>query len=179
MLSGKKIKQAIDIGAISCYPKPMEMQYQPHSIDLRLGGYLSEVVPNSPDGYIDTHKPGAVKPVKMVGDGYILMPGTLYLGHTLEAVGSKGYAGVLHGRSTAGRHGIMVHVTAGFIDAGWSGQIVLELVNVTPYPIKIYPGDRICQVEFDKIEGEVELYSSDYQGQLGIRPAKSMADAPF
>jgi len=70
----------------------------------------------------------------------------------------------------------MVHLAAGFGDAGWRGQYVLEIANLNLYPVMIYPGDRVCQVAFDRIEGDVELYHSDYQGQMGIRLAKSLED---
>ena len=185
MISGIEIIEQVKLGNITINPFDPK-QAGPNSYDLRLGPEIARVVGNariSPEfacsDVIDTHVPGSIIYEKMLDNGaFILLPGELYLGHTVETIGSKYYAPLLHGRSTAARFGIMVHLTAGFGDVGWIGKYVLELRNMTPYPILVYPCDRICQVEFEQVRN-AELYKSTYQNQNGIMPAKGLQDEAF
>jgi dCTP deaminase len=126
--------------------------------------------------HTDTHEPGIGIDMEPIGGFFRLMPGELYLASSIEFFGSDDFVPTIHGRSSAARHGLMVHLAAGFADCGWRGNLVFELVNLTPYPMMVYPGDRIAQIAFERVEGEVDLYHSTYQGQLGIVGAKSLAD---
>ena len=54
----------------------------------------------------------------------------------------------LDGKSSLGRLGLVVHQTAGVIDAGFDGHITLELANMANLPITVYPGMRIAQISF-------------------------------
>jgi dCTP deaminase len=179
VISGKMIIEQVNLGNIEISPFNAD-QAGPNSFDLRLGEKLVESAPNCAwQGLntIDTHRHGIGFPVELQScGGFLLQPGTLYLGHTVESIYSEYFAPILHGRSTAARHGVQVHLAAGFGDVGLKGQYVLEIVNHNKYPVMIYPYDRICQVSFERVEGNVELYHSDYQGQTGIRLAKSLAD---
>jgi dCTP deaminase len=77
---------------------------------------------------------------------------------------------MLEGRSSIGRLGLFVHVTAGFGDVGFSGFWTLEIFCVQP--IRIYAGVEICQIYYHSIEGEYELYKSGkYQNNTGIQPS--------
>lgn len=102
----------------------------------------------------------------------IVPPGTFILTTTLERVEIPDdlVANVL-GRSSLGRLGISVHQTAGYIDPGFKGQITLELSNHGPAPVKLSPGQRICQVVFDELSSPaLEPYGhekSQYQNQSG------------
>lgn len=78
--------------------------------------------------------------------GYILEPGKLYLGSTAEYTEHPKYVFKIQGKSSLGRLGLFVHITAGFGDIGFKGHITLELVSVLP--IKIYPHMPIGQIEF-------------------------------
>lgn len=183
MLSGIKIKQMIEEQKIIFnHQEDKKTYYGPNSIDMRLGQTIVEVVPNFElDGIFveNTRLPSKVIDTKIHECGaYLLYPGRLYLGHTLETIGSDLFAPILHGRSTSARHGLMVHF-AGFCDAGWYGQIVLEIKNMLDYPLLIWPGDRVCQMQFDSIDGEVDLYDSHYQWQKGIVPGKGIGDIQF
>jgi dCTP deaminase len=76
---------------------------------------------------------------------------------------------MLEGRSSVGRLGLAVHITAGFGDDGFAGQWVLELA--TTHPLKVYPGVAICQVAYTAIVGESSAYRGKYQGQRGPVPS--------
>jgi dCTP deaminase len=85
--------------------------------------------------------------------------------------------GRLEGKSSLGRVGLIVHSTAGFVDAGWNGNLTLELTNLAPLPIELFPGMRIAQISFlrmteaaDRPYGTPGL-GSKYQGQS--RPTAS------
>ena len=180
MISGKEIIRQVENGNITIEPFDSK-QAGPNSYDLRLSNLLAEVIANSTErfgtGMIDTHEPSRIKYQKMLDSGaFVLIPGKMYLGSTMESMGSKHFVPVLHGRSSAARHGLMVHLCAGFADVGWYGQWVLEIVNLTPYPMLVWPGDRVCQVSFERLEGEAELYQSTYQNQTGIVPGKGLGD---
>ncbi len=103
--------------------------------------------------------------------GLVLMPGLLYLGHTIERAGSTcRYAPVLEGRSTWARLGLQVHLTAGVGDVGYGsvagkGQWTLEITVMTP--VRVRPGDPICQIMFHETEGPEQLYAGRYAHQSG------------
>lgn len=189
MITGHKIISAVESGDILIRPFRKE-QAGPNSYDVLLGYVIHRVLPNVPgdnsgdpwlvndEGYIDTALPSVTEPIESFNYNarlaYLLEPGELYLGHTMEEICSYVYVPNIHGRSTAARHGLQVHLTAGFGDLGWQGQYVLEMVNMTPYPMIVYPGTRVAQISFEEVTGDRRFYSSAYQGQRGIVPAKSI-----
>ena len=97
-------------------------------------------------------------------------PGKLYLGRTVEHTKTDSYVPMLEGRSSVGRLGMFVHVTAGFGDVGFNGYWTLEIFVVEP--LIIYPEVEICQIYFHTIEGEYQSYvSGKYQNNSGIQPS--------
>ena len=84
----------------------------------------------------------------------------------------------LEGKSSLGRLGLLIHSTAGFVDAGWDGQLTLELSNVANLPITLYPGMKIGQISFVQMTTAADRpYGADalrskYQGQEGPRPSR-------
>src|SRR5690606_3856579 len=90
--------------------------------------------------------------VEIVDDGsepFMLHPGEFVLGSTLErVVVPDDLVGRVEGKSSLGRLGLLIHSTAGFIDAGFDGHITLELANVASLPITLYAGMKIGQVSF-------------------------------
>ena len=106
-------------------------------------------------------------------EGFVLMPGEVYLYAVNERIGVKGnIRAKVEGKSSLGRLGLFIHVTAGFIDPGFEGSLVLELVATRP--IKIYPDMKICQIEFARVEGEIEesydqKAGSKYHGQISVQ----------
>ena len=112
-------------------------------------------------------------------DGYVLRPGILYLGSTVEEAGSDFYVPCIEGRSSIGRLGISTHVAAGFGDIGFKQRWTLELTVV--HPIRIYAGVRICQVYFHCVEGRKEVLYGDrpgskYAHSSGVEPSRSYLD---
>lgn len=81
--------------------------------------------------------------------------------------------GEVHGRSSLARKGLFVHVSAGFIDPGFSGQITLECINVSGEAIQLLPGDRVAQIVFTELDGYAENpYNGRYQYQEGATESK-------
>ena len=103
-------------------------------------------------------------------DGLVLETGKLYLGRTVEYTRTDKYVPMLEGRSSVGRLGLFIHVTAGFGDVGFHGFWTLEISCVQP--IKIYSGVEICQIYYHSIKGDYNKYcSKKYQNNEGIQPS--------
>ena len=78
----------------------------------------------------------------------------------------------VEGKSSLGRIGLLTHITAGFIDSGFKGNITLELYNVGKYPIRLHNGCKIAQLVVEKLDDTVEnLYSGNYFGQDKVTPS--------
>jgi len=110
---------------------------------------------------------------------FILHPGEFVLGSTVESVKMpNNIAGRIEGKSSLGRLGLLIHSTAGYIDPGWEGKLTLELSNVAPLPITLYPNMKIAQISFIRMDSEVDNpYGSDklqskYQGQTEAGESK-------
>ena len=113
--------------------------------------------------------------LEYVEDGLVLEPGTLYSGRTVEFTKTDKYVPMLEGRSSTGRLGLFIHVTAGFGDVGFSGYWTLEIFCIQP--IKIYPNVEICQIYYHTIDGDYEKYSSGkYQNNTDIQPSLMYKD---
>ncbi len=119
---------------------------------------------------LDMKKLNQTKTVTIPKEGLVILPGKLYLGRTVEYTESHDCVPMLEGRSSIGRLGLYVHVTAGFGDVGFKGYWTLEIHAVQP--IKIYPGVEICQIYYHSIKGLYETYNSGkYQNNRGIQPS--------
>lgn len=125
---------------------------------------------------LDMKEPNAYKRIKIPEEGLVLEPGKLYLGRTVERTKTDGYVPMLEGRSSVGRLGLCVHVTAGFGDVGFDGYWTLELFCIQP--VRIYPNVEICQIYYHTIEGEYEKYggSGKYNGNSDIQPSMMYKD---
>lgn len=161
MLSDRDLRHALHAGDLTVTPLQAGA-VQPASIDLRLGDQLA-----TPDG--------APYPI---GGGCWLNPGVFLLGHTAETIGlSPALAARLEGKSTLGRRGLVVHVTAGFIDPGFRGQITLELANLSADPVWLEAGMRVSQLSVYRLSSPAAVpygsaaLGSHYQGQSGPVPA--------
>lgn len=96
--------------------------------------------------------------------GLVLIPGRLYLGHTVEYTETHTTVPCIEGRSSIGRLGITVHASAGFGDIGFCGTWTLEISVIEP--VRIYPDVCFCQINYETVIGEVVKYKSEkYQGQ--------------
>lgn len=108
---------------------------------------------------------------------YLLGPREFILASTLERVRMPdNLVGRIEGKSTWARRGVIVH-TAGFVDPGFRGQLVLEITNLSPKPVWLHIGERICQIAFHEMDGPAERpyghhqLNSHYQDQEGVTPA--------
>jgi dCTP deaminase len=180
VLSDKSIREQLDRGGIVIEPLG-DGALQPSSVDLRVDR-LFRVFRNDTTPYIDPKQPQEdLTELVEVPDGgsFILHPGEFVLGSTLErvALGDELVAR-LEGKSSLGRLGLLIHSTAGFVDAGWDGHLTLELSNVANLPIAIYPGMKIGQISFLRMTTAAErAYGSEatrskYQGQRGPTPSR-------
>ena len=164
ILSGKEIKKRIGTEIII---EPFEeKQLNPNSYNLKLHDELLMYT----DDILDMKKQNKVEKLKIPKEGLVLSPNRLYLGRTYEYTKTENVVPMLEGRSSIGRLGLFVHVTAGFGDVGFAGYWTLEIFCIQP--IKIYPHVEICQLYYHTIEGEYEPYSSGkYQNNTGIQPS--------
>lgn len=168
ILSDKTILQEIERGNIII--SPLNLQYvNPCSVDLTIAPDFKVYTPY----ILDVRQPNPVEEFTITEEGYVLEPGQVYLYACNETIGVKGnIRAKVEGKSSLGRLGLFVHVTAGFIDPGFTGSLVLELVATKR--VRIYPNMKICQVEFARVEGEIgETYDqkagSKYHGQTGVQ----------
>jgi dCTP deaminase len=180
ILSDIDIRKAIVDGRISIEPFD-EADVQPSSVDLHVDRYF-RVFHNARYPFIDVKNPmeelTELVEVKEQGP-FILHPGEFVLGSTLESVRlGDDLVARLEGKSSLGRLGLLIHSTAGFVDAGWEGHLTLELSNVANLPITIYPGMKIGQISFYQMTSEAEnpygskKVRSKYQGQKGPTPSR-------
>src|SRR6187431_3443867 len=179
ILSDRTIREQIDAGRIVIDPFDPAC-VQPSSVDLHVDSQF-RVFANSRYPYIDVREeqPDLTDLVEVKPDEpFILHPGEFVLGSTLERVAlPDDLVARLEGKSSLGRLGLLIHSTAGFVDAGWDGHLTLELSNVANLPITIYPGMKIGQISFLRMTTEAETpYGSEatkskYRGQEGPTPS--------
>lgn len=164
ILSGKEIRNRIGNDIII---EPFnEEQVNPNSYNLRLHNELLVYEENE----LDMKKVNKTKKLIIPEEGLLLEPGKLYLGRTVEYTKTDTCVPMLEGRSSIGRLGLFIHVTAGFGDVGFSGYWTLEIFCVQP--IRIYPGVEVCQIYYHSIEGDYSKYiSGKYQNNEGIQPS--------
>ncbi len=164
ILSGNEIRQ--QIGRNILIDPFDESRLNPNSYNLSLHDELlvyEEVV-------LDMRKSNRVERIRIPEEGLVLTPNQLYLGRTVERTETHNLVPMIEGRSSIGRLGLFVHVTAGFGDVGFCGYWTLEMFAVQP--VKIYPGVPICQIFFHQIAGDITEYSSDkYQHNRDIQPS--------
>ncbi len=119
---------------------------------------------------LDMRRPNRVRRHVIPESGLVLQPNTLYLGRTAERTETHNLIPMIEGRSSIGRLGLFVHVTAGFGDVGFCGYWTLEMFAV--HPVRIYPGVQICQIFYHGIDGDfVPYHSNKYQHNRDIQPS--------
>ena len=156
-LTGSEIQRQVKEGAIVIDPLIPE-HVGSNSVDLRLSHRIAWY---SMDVELDMKSPPAVIQSVIPPDGFVLLPGKLYLGLTVERAGSHLFVPCIEGRSSVARLGIQVHMTAGFGDLGFVNRWTLEMTAV--HPVRIYAGARICQIYFDTPRGSLSLYHGKYK----------------
>ncbi|WP_448587423.1 dCTP deaminase [Thermocrinis sp.] len=172
ILSDRSIKELIRKGELSIEPLEEE-NIQSSSIDLRLG---NDVIFYKTD-FIDVREDIPVERVEITDEGLVIKPKSFLLATTLEYIKlPNDITAFVEGRSSLGRLGLFIE-NAGWVDAGFEGQITLELYNANSCPIKLYKGMRVCQIVLAKLDRPAEKpYRGKYFGQKGTTPSKIFMD---
>jgi len=180
ILSDRSIREAIADGRIVIEPFD-DSCVQPSSVALHLAHRVL-VFRNHTMGHIDVRQDltDLTEQVEVIGDEpFILHPGEFVLGSTSERVAlPDDLVARLEGKSSLGRLGLLIHSTAGYVDAGWDGQLTLELSNVASLPITLYAGMKIGQISFVQMTTAADnpygsgVLGSKYRGQEGPRPSR-------
>lgn len=174
LLADRSIRESVADGIIQIEPfEPGNVQ--PTSVDVRLGDQFQIMIPGSEP--IDPRHDSApfFRHVTVESGAPLYMePGGFALASTYERVTLPDQiAARVEGRSSVGRLGLTIHVTAGYIDPCFSGTVTLELSNLAPRPILLWPGMTIGQLVFEYVNDPVEqaygtaAIHSRYQGQTG------------
>ena len=180
ILSDRTICEAIEAGRIVIDPfDPAKVQ--PSSVDGTLDRRVL-VFRNHTRAVIDvkTDMSDLTELIEIDPDGvFLLHPGEFVLGATAERIGlAADLVGRLEGKSSLGRLGLLIHTTAGFVDAGFEGYLTLELSNVATLPITLYPGMKIGQISFLEMSTAADnpygsgVLGSKYKGQVGPTPSQ-------
>lgn len=180
----REIKLALESKTLIISPRPTDEAFASTSVDLTLDPTISEFKESAIDRHFDPGRKGypledvlsqETKRV-IIADAtpYLLPSGKLILGWTVEYLDlrpSPRLAARVEGKSSLGRFGLGVHITAPTIHAGFYGTIRLEIVNHGPLPIRLRPGMRICQLIFEQTLGTAEKgYAGRFAGQSSTSP---------
>lgn len=177
ILSDRDILRQLDQGSLVITTENNEdvrSQVHASSVDLRLGNTF-KVYRHAHIPYIDPKNLNAqlTEIITASPDApFFIQPGEFILGVTAEKVKiPNDLVARVEGRSSLGRLGLIIHATAGFIDAGFEGTITLEIGNINKLPIALYPGQRICQLAFEQMTSEAlvpygEKPGAKYQHQV-------------
>jgi dCTP deaminase len=169
ILTGPEITAAAADGRIRIVPFSAD-QVNPNSYNVCLGDILLTYT----EEVMDAYAANPVRALQLPEEGLVLQPEQLYLGHTVERVGSDRYVPLLFGRSSVGRLGLFVEITAPIGDIGFHGQWTLMLSPVRP--VRVYPGMKIGQIMFFASKGEIDLYAGKYQSAVGPQESRYWRD---
>lgn len=169
MLTGNEILRQIKKGNISIEPFDIDC-LNPNSYNVHLANKL-KVYDNNAVLDLKTQN-NYFREVTIPSEGFILIPNVLYIGATKEVISSDKYISSIDGRSSIGRLGMQIHLTAGFGDIGFNGTYTLEITVVQP--VRIYSDFPVAQIHFEKPDGKVDfLYKGRYQGQKDPTESRS------
>lgn len=158
-----------------------EVQIRGSKVDLRLDNVFHLVQRTNIEAY-DAASYDSASPPKYLdrrivpyGTRFVLHPGELVLAPTFESIRlPTSLVGFLEGRSSLARLGILVHITAGVIDPGFIGTLIVELLNVGRVPVDLYPLMRIGALSLAQVEGQVKYpYEGKYRGFENIEDPSS------
>lgn len=182
ILSDRDIKRALKTGEIVVKPAPnLIEQLGSSSLDLRLG-YHFRTFRHRRMPFVDPQDPttmeGMTEEVRISEkEPYVIQPREFVLGSILEWIElPANISARIDGRSSLGRLGLVIHSTAGHIDAGFKGSITLELTNIGMMPIMLYPRMRVCQLVFEPLSSPAERpYSKKPGAKYGgkTKPAET------
>lgn len=171
ILTDKEIKKCIEKGEIVIEP------YRPtclgtNSYDVHLGKHIAVYT----DEILDARQHNAIKEIIIPEEGFVIQPGTLYLGVTEEYTETHTTVPFLEGKSSVGRLGIDIHATAGKGDVGFCNTWTLEISCV--HPVRVYAGMPIGQLIYFMVKGDIENYynkkeNAKYNSKT-VKPVESM-----
>lgn len=165
ILTGPEILRQMKRGRIRIEPFEQD-RINPNSYNLRLHDRLLLV----DNGVLDMKEETPVREIVIPESGYMLEPGRLYLGRTMEKTTTLDFVPMIEGRSSIGRLGISIHATAGFGDIGFSGYWTLEISVIQP--VIVYPFVDICQIFYVEARGGRIPYEGKYQGNAEIQTSR-------
>jgi len=164
ILTGSEIKKRLGTDIIISHFD--DKRLNPNSYNLRLGSKLKIY----DTALLDAKIHNEVYEIEIPKNGYTLDPNELYLASTLEHTETYNLVPKIDGRSSIGRLGLSIHITAGFGDIGFKGKWTLEMYCIKP--IRIYPFMEICQISYYLPFGEITNYNGRYQNQKEIQESK-------
>ncbi len=169
ILSGKEIERRL---GVDIHIEPFDPQrLNPNSYNLR----LHEDLLVYEEAELDMKRDNPYQRLRIPAEGLVLQPGELYLGRTVEVTRALRHVPMLEGRSSVGRLGIQVHITAGLGHVGASGSWTLEIACIKP--VRIYAGVEICQVYFCDLQGDYEPYDNrKYHDNEDVQPSRMFMD---
>ena len=171
ILSDKKILESIESGKIVIEPFNRNC-LGTNSYDVHLSRHLA--IYNEP--VLDARKHNEIRHFLIPEEGFVLQPGTLYLGVTEEYTETHNSVPFLEGKSSVGRLGIDIHATAGKGDVGFCNTWTLEISCTQP--VRVYAGMPIGQLIYFQVEGEIErFYNKKKDAKYNTRtdkPVESM-----
>jgi dCTP deaminase len=165
ILTGDEIRTERASGKITIDPFD-DTQLNPNSYNYRLAPDLRV----SADAVLDASEPGKWRPIRISEEGIILEPHTLYLGSTVELIGSPHYVASLIGRSSLGRLGMFLQASADLGNLGAIHCWTLEIKVVQR--LRIYANMLAGQVSFWRPQGNIRLYSGVYDGFSDATPSQ-------
>lgn len=183
ILTGKEIEREVKAGRIVINPFDPK-HCNPNSYNFHLGDTLKVYVKNDRSilgeectpWYLETRRDNPTREIKIPEEGIVLEPGVLYLGHTIEVIGSTHYVPQMAARSSTGRLGLFIFLNSGLGDVGFMGQWTMEMYVV--HPLLLRPGDRIGQMIFSAVQGEITPYRGKYQAARGPQASLIYKDQP-
>lgn len=156
ILTGETLLEMFRAGELGIDPEPTPEQFQPATLDIRIGRALENP---------------ATEQAWTFDDAVVIHPWTFYRGTTLDYLRlPNDVIAQLSGRSTVGRMGVVIHLTAGVIDPGFEGELTLEIVNYSSETVELPVGSRVGQLLFLRLDRETDGYNGQYQGQIGPTP---------
>lgn len=165
VLTGPEIRRQMELGLIAVEEGP-ELVVGPNGVDMHLADELFVYNVSSGVPLDAKNVPELYRVYRQPGEGWLLIPGQLYLGRTAEYTRTHGFVPDCNGRSSTGRLGLSVHATAGWGDDGFCGYWTLEISCIQP--VIIHPLMRIAQIRYNTIEGERQPYEGRYQLSRGV-----------
>ncbi len=160
ILTGSEIKKEVQHQRIHIVPFD-EISLNPNSYNFCLGNKLKVYRQK----ILDAALPMDFEEIIIPEEGYVLQPNQLYLGHTIEEMGSDFFVPIMQARSSIGRLGLYIYLNSGLGDLGFKKQWTLELHAI--HPLKVYPGMKIGQMLFWKPLGKIDLYQGKYKDSQG------------